>query len=199
MLSAHRGAASIAGVLALSFLLMLGGCYTMSVSSDHDPAFDRSKYVTYDWSLPGEGLQTPSDPAVDPFVDSRVRTAVDRELAARGCQLKTTGPVDFIVGVHVETKLRAAIYQDPFLYPRGYYRGHYYHYDPWWGYPSRSYVGYYEEGLLAIDVIDALSKKLVWRGQAWGAVRAYPDPVSMQGDIDRAVRKILDQFSPISR
>ncbi len=192
-------AAKTGRLLLLSLFLMLAGCYTLSLSSDSDPSFDRSGYVSYAWSLSPGGGETPSELDMNPFVYSRIKSAVDRELSLRGYKLKTTGSVDFIVAVHAQSRLHAAIYEDPLLYSRGYYRGQFYRYDPWWGPFSRPYVGYYREGVLAVDVVDGVQNKLVWRGQASGALKGYRDPGSMQEDIDSAVSKIIELFSPLKR
>jgi hypothetical protein len=185
-------------------LLIIGGCSNVYVSSDYDPAVDRSRYVTYSWSTAEMGGEKGNDPAVSPFVYNRIHIAVDRELASRRYQLKTSGPVDFIVRVQVQKALRSALYQDPFYYPRvysrGYYRGQWYLADPWWGpYGYPNYVRFYEEGYLVIDIIDARSNKPVWRGSAWGVLREHPDPESIQKDVDQTVSSIIEKFSPLKK
>jgi hypothetical protein len=194
----------IANLFGFWLLFLLGGCNSVYVASDSDPAIDRSRYVTYAWYATEQSSEKGDDPYVSPFVFKRIHTAVDRELAARGYQFKQSGPVDFIVRVKVEKGLRSALYQDPFYYPpfysRGYYRYPYYFSDPWWGpYGYPSYVRYYDEGFLVIDIIDCRLNKPVWRGSAWGVLRNQPDSESRQRDVDRMVFNIIDKFSPLNK
>ncbi|NTV06053.1 MAG: DUF4136 domain-containing protein [Chlorobiaceae bacterium] len=194
----------ILNVLLFCSLFTLGGCSSVYVSSDFDPAVDRSRYVSYLWSSKEDYADTAGVSAHNPFIYKRVRNAVDRELAARGYELKKSGPVDFVVGVQIRKALKSALFQDPFYYPRGFYRGRFrgqlFMYDPWWGgWDSPAYVRFYEEGLLVVDITDGRSNKPVWRGSAWGALRDHPKMEAVQSDVDRTVSKIIERFSPLKK
>jgi hypothetical protein len=191
-------------LLLFCFFFMLGGCSSVYVSSDYDPAVDRSRYVSYLWSSKQDDVDSAGISARNPFIYNRVRNAVDRELALRGYELKKSAPVDFVVGIHIRKALKSALFQDPFYYPRGFYRGRYrgqvFMYDPWWGgWDFPAYVRFYEEGLLFVDIIDGRSNKPVWRGSAWGALRDHPDMEAVQSDVDRTVSKIIERFSPLKK
>lgn len=57
-----------------------------------------------------------------------------------------------------------------------------------------TYIVEYEQGTLIIDLIDAKSKKLVWRGAATGVITGKQD--DMERTIDYAVKKIFSEFPP---
>jgi hypothetical protein len=186
--------------MGVCFLILLAGCYNISLFSDDDPSIDRSRYVTYSWSSTGEANDQGDDVLQNPFFYSRVRTAVDRELTARGYELKHSGPVDFIVDVHGRTLLINDWYNDSFFSPRHYYRDRWIHYDPWWGVGSpQFYARTYEECTLVIDITDAGRHQIAWRGAFRGVTRELADNTQMQEDIDRAVSKIIERFSPLKK
>jgi hypothetical protein len=189
--------------LGFWILFLLSGCNSVSVFSDFDPAIDRSRYVTYSWLAPETGREKEDDPLVSPFVYNRIHSAVDRELARRGFQLKTSVPTDFIVKVRVEKELRSVLYQQPFFYPRIYSRGYYRHQwlmvDPWWSgsYGYSNAIRFYEDGYLMLNITDGRTGRLAWRGAAWGALTGSLDPDSNQKAVDRTVSTIIEKFSPM--
>ncbi|MFP2910425.1 DUF4136 domain-containing protein [Pyxidicoccus sp. 3LFB2] len=180
-------------------LLLLGmsGCSGISTTTDYDPA-SVSKvdaYRTYAW-LP---MPTGADPRVyNPLVGKRVMEAVDRELASRGYRQVDQNP-DFKLGWHgaIDQKLDTTTMD----YAYGYA------WDPWYGPMSPGMgvggagvpyttVDEYEEGTLVLDVVDAPSNKLVWRGTAQGVLSENPSEQQRQERTHAAVEKILEKFPP---
>ena len=54
-------------------------------------------------------------------------------------------------------------------------------------------VGQYDEGTLVLDMVDARTNKVVWRGSARGAVNGLIDNQRlMEQKIDEAVRRMLE-------
>ncbi len=186
--------------LSFCLLLFLGGCYNLSVSSCHDASFDPSRYFFYTWSATPEGSDAVGGNVQNPFFKSWVRRAVDRELAARGYVLKNNGPVDFIVNAHTETFVVGTIVHDPLFYPGGYYRGHnfrgYAWRDPFW---PQTWVSYHEDGILVIDITDALLHKPLWRAASRGVVREYGNDNSMRESVDHAVSEMIERFCPLKK
>jgi hypothetical protein len=70
--------------------------------------------------------------------------------------------------------------------------------DYYWGYGGRQIdVHQFTEGTLVIDLIDAESKNLVWRGTGTGAVeKSQRSPEEIQAKIDEVVHKIMKSFPP---
>jgi hypothetical protein len=174
--------------LALASILALPGCATMDISTDWDPAVDFTTLRTYAWGKSAE----PDDPrGNDSLIEGRVRTAVDRELAARGYALEQGGSVDFVVSYFaaVESKLDVRVLND------------YYGYRPGWGSydygaGSRTYVREYDQGTLVLDIANPDTSKLYWRGTAQTEVTDAATPAESEAIINEAVTKMLERFPP---
>jgi len=178
---------------AFALCLFLASCSTVSVSSDYDHAVNFSKYQTYRWPSGSEGIRKGDVLAENPLIYKRVQVAIDRELQQKGFRKSTSPSADFIVHAHAGIKKLKTYHQRygvEFPLYGSWYR-------PWWGpYGGFSYVSYYEEGSLVVDIIDASTSELAWRGMATGIVRDYSSPEQMQKDIDDAVARIIDGFPP---
>ncbi|UJH66591.1 DUF4136 domain-containing protein [Allomuricauda sp. SCSIO 65647] len=57
-----------------------------------------------------------------------------------------------------------------------------------------TYIKEYEQGTLIIDIVDASTKNLVWRGLATGVITGKQE--DMQKTIDEAVRAIVSKYPP---
>ncbi|MEC9486739.1 MAG: DUF4136 domain-containing protein [Prosthecochloris sp.] len=174
-------------------VVLLASCSTVSVTSDYDRAADFSKLQSYRWPLDSEEIRKGDLLAEHPLVYKRVQSAVDRELRGKGYRKSTSQSADFIVHTHAGIKKLKTYHQRygiEFPLHNGWY-------SPWWGpYGGISYVSYYEEGTLVVDIIDASTRELVWRGVATRVVRDYQSPEDMQKDIDEAVAEVLSRFPP---
>ena len=54
----------------------------------------------------------------------------------------------------------------------------------------------YDEGTLILDIVDAESRTLIWRGSARAEVSATVAPETREARVREAVRRILEQFPP---
>jgi hypothetical protein len=185
-------------ILPILALLLLAGCSSLSVTSDYDSRYPLSAYRSYRWPTEVERKGDDDLLAQNPLLYRRVSSAVDRELAARGYQLREAGESDFIVTIQAGVKEKMRFQQPQFIsYRWGVYRGRFGWYYPWWdpffSYPS---IITYEEGTLVIDIVDAKKNELAWRGAARRILRQYRNNEQLQADIDEAVSKILQKFPP---
>jgi hypothetical protein len=153
-------------------LLLLGGagCSSVRVASDWDRQYDFSGLHAYSWARTKEGAE---DPRL-PFLDRRIRQAVDAELAARGYAARESGG-DFLVVYHIKVHDRVDVVA----------------YGPRW---NRWHdVNAYKEGTLVLGIVDRARDEIVWTG--WGE-----GIVSERGPSEEAVRsavaKILKDFPP---
>jgi hypothetical protein len=176
--------------------LAVAGCSSLKVKTDYDPNVDFARYNTYAWLKPpvkDGASESPVEELVDPFarnslLDKRVRSAVEKELAARGYQKASDGSGHFRVAYHVILKDKTRVRTNPGVYYGGYYdRGHY----------GASYGGAssydYQEGTLLIDVIDARSDSIAWRGWAIGTNK---EGYYSEKQVAKAAHKILEKFPP---
>lgn len=175
-------------------VFFLAGCSAFSVVSDYDREYDFRKFQVYRWPVGDEGIRKGDVLVENPLVYKRVQSAVNQQLQARGYRLEDSKKADFIVYAHAGIKKRKSYHHGFGIgVPFGPYRW----YTPWWGpYGGYTYVSYYDEGSLVIDIIDARTKELAWRGVATRVVRQYRTPEAMQNDINEAVTKILESFPP---
>ena len=179
----------------VSFVLIsLAGCVTTRVMSDYDSSVNFLKYGTYDW-LPDENTMESSNDINNTLVNKRIKRVVDQELSYKGYQVDTLSP-NFYVTYHINVRERKmGVYRNYGCFHHGHHGHHGHHRHHHIGYPwhggYHSYV--YDETTLTLDIIDATTKELVWRG--WTYDRSY-GPTLSESRTRKAVRRILSKFPP---
>lgn len=169
-------------IVTVAGLLAAAGCATMTVSADFDPATNFGVYRTYDWAPP-DPLPT-GDPRLDanPFFDARVRAAVDGQLTATGLTQSADSP-DLLVHYHASVRDRLDVYRIDT--ERGYLPG----------YEGAEQVSVYEEGTLLVDLVDAETLRVIWRGWAQTDIQGVIDNrVRMEQMIQEATRRMFERF-----
>ncbi len=177
----------------LRTLLTLALCACASgwtVHTDHDPAADFSSYGRYSW-LP-RTVEITGEPRVDnPLLHTRVRFAVEQELASKGYRKILEGTPDFYVGYHLSltTKLDARTVDAHYGYGSA---GR-------WGRMGIPETRYYEseEGILVLDIVDAKLEKLVWRASGQRRIgEPSTTPEESERRVREAVAEVLKYFPP---
>lgn len=191
-------------LVGAGLILGLSACASVQTSTNFDPNSAQSfgKYHTYAW-LPMKAAKTEQDARVyNPIIQTRVQQSVDRELAARGFQKVAPGQKpDFKMGWHGAVDEKVAVDTVDSYYG--------YAWDPWYdpffgpvafggaGFPGdETMVREYQQGTLVLDVVDAGSNKLVWRGTAQAQLSEHMSAAKSQKLIDRSVDKLLKDFPP---
>jgi hypothetical protein len=150
---------------------------TMTVGSHVDRAADVSALHTFQWG-PADALPT-GDARLDrdPFFKDQVQGAVEKQLALRGIALaRPDATPDLLIHYHANIARRIDVNR----VDRGY------------GYcvvdecPGDME---YEAGTLVLDVVDARTNRLLWRGWAQRSVEDVLD------DHDRMARMIAEAIS----
>jgi hypothetical protein len=159
----------------------------MTVSSHVEHGLDLSRYQTFEWG-PADALPT-GDPRLDknPFFRDHVQGAVERGLLARGFQLTDVdASADLLVHYHanISKRINANV-----------------NHDGAYGYCSQAVcppeVVEYEAGTLVLDIVDARTNRLIWRGWAQNSVEdMLNDPDQMAKTIDEAVARMLLRLPP---
>jgi hypothetical protein len=182
----------------LAILLFLTACSSITVQQDFDPKADFSSFKAYAWTpLPANKT---NDPRVDnALVESRIISAINSQLASKGFQKSNSASADFLVSyaVAVNRRMGAHVIDNYYAYPTPYYtRGRYGY--PWMTPMAQPQVRVYEydEGTLVVDILDARTKGLVFRGAATATLRENPTPDQSTQRINEAVSKILAKFPP---
>ncbi|HEY8122323.1 MAG TPA: DUF4136 domain-containing protein [Myxococcota bacterium] len=177
---------------ALAFALALGlGCASSDGLYDHDPSASFAAYHNYaivHSEVAGQDLPLPSDDVANSqLVQRRVDAAIQRELAAKGLEPASAELADLIVAFSVSSRPAARSE----LYPAG--GGMYWPYGWWHDHWDAVYTRVYTEGLMIVDLIDAKSRLLVWRG--W-TKDPLPRSEDMSGIVDHAVHEIFENYPP---
>jgi len=176
-------------LMPLLLLVFIMSCSSVTVKTDFDPEYDFSTFKTYRWASAKE-LNPNDELAQHPLIQKRVMAAVDKTLTAKGMQKVESGDADVVVVAHAESKERMQVTQTG---------GGYYHpwYNPWWGpYGGSTYVSYYEQGTLVLDIVSWKTKELAWRGMGTSILKDYSDSEEMQKDLDVMVAKIMADYPP---
>ena len=161
-------------------LILTSTASAQSITWDYDRLTDFSRMKTYTWAA-GTELE-------DQLNHKRIIAAVDAQLAAHGLarvESAGTGP-DLLVAYHAtfDRNVRINAYSTGFAYR---FVG------------SRSTTANVEEilkGTLIVDLIDARTKTIVWRGIASKEIDVRADPAKRDRNINRAAEKLFNRYPP---
>jgi hypothetical protein len=162
-------------------LLFATASFAQQVKTDYDRSTDFSQYKTYSW----EKVQTQ-----DALWTPRIKEAVDAALAAKGWTQVASGGNVAIVAVEMTQNQQTL---------NTFYDG----LGGGWGWRRFGGGGFgeattttenYKVGTLVVDLFDANSKNLIWRGSA-------SDTLSNKSEkniknLDKGVQKMFDHFPP---
>ena len=171
-------------------LVMLSGCAV----TDFDRSVNFNAYKTFAWGKADIKVNNPVYESQ--LIQKNIRTTVEGEFAKRGIVRDKKDP-DFIVSYHTYTEAKErtdgrSFYGYPF-YPHRFYPFMY----GWgwgWGMPytyAERQTYNYTEGTLIIDVTDAKTDELVWRGAVTGKV---DDVSNLQKQITKGIRAIMKKY-----
>lgn len=152
----------------------------IQAGADFSRGTDFSPYRTFAWG-PSDALPT-GDPRLDnnPFFQERVRAAVEAELTNRGYELVSES-ADLLVHYHASVRDRVDVFETDREYG----------YDP----EGSTQVVQYEEGTLVVDMADAATKRVLWRGWAQGDLgSALADRDRMERHVQDGVARMFEEF-----
>jgi hypothetical protein len=168
----HKIVASLGVVL-----LAATASFAQQVKTDFDRSADFNQYKTYSW----EKVQTQNPLWVD-----RIKGAVETALSAKGWTQVPSGGNVAIVAIEMSKNQQTLnTFYDGF---GGGWR---------WGGgfgDSTTTVDNYKVGTLVVDLFDANSKKLIWRGSASDTLSTKSDKNIKE--LDKGVQKMFDHFPP---
>jgi hypothetical protein len=163
--------------------LVLGGCATMSAGSHVEPTIDLRTFYSYQWG-PRDALPI-ADPRLDedPTFHDYVQGAIEKQLTQHGLDFAGAAQPDLLIHYHATVATRIDVTSAD--------REHGYCY----GADCSARVVEYEAGTLVIDIVDARSNRVIWRGWARDSVTGvFDDRDRLHRKIDLAVRRIFDEF-----
>lgn len=169
-----------------SFLLIMSlylfvTCSPVKVATDYDSQADFSGYSTF--KIMKHKKRAESMSWIKNSLNlRRIDRAIRDQLTKKGFKELETGKADFLVAYHIGEQKKVDVT----------YYGYSYRHRPYPGMGSRE-VRKYKEGTVIIDIVDAATKELAWRGIGESALR---DPGYAEEQINDAVKAILDRFPP---
>lgn len=169
-----------ASILAVAWAtLALAGCATMRVGSFVERGTNFTVYRTYAWASDAQ-LST-GDPRLDnnEFFQTRLRAAVEKGLGARGLEKAESGQADVVLHYHasVTQKVDAGGVDEKY------------------GYCEDCSPSVFDAGSLTLDVVDARTNKLAWRGWAESTFDGVVDNQQwLERRVDESVGRILRTF-----
>ena len=162
---------------AAGALLFAIAVFGQPVKTDYDRTTDFSQYKTYSW----EKIQTQDALWVD-----RVKSAVNSDLTAEGWTQVPSGGDVAIVAIEM-TKTQRTL--DTFY--NGFGGG--WRFGGGFG-DATTTVDTYKVGTLVVDLFDATTKKLIWRGSATDTLSDKSDKNIK--NLNRGIQKMFDHFPP---
>ena len=174
------------GVLIFILLVAVSGCSSLSVNYDYDQDANWAKYRTYGWMETPERDTNPAAPLGDSgLLKQRIQNSINLVMADR--RISTSNDPDLLVIYHLGSQEKIQVTDWGYRYS-----------DYYWGYGGRQIDVYqFNEGSLVIDLIDAETQNLVWRGTGTKVIdQSQKSPEEMQDRANKIIRKIMESFPP---
>ncbi|WP_163335687.1 DUF4136 domain-containing protein [Desulfopila sp. IMCC35008] len=177
-------------ILCFLIVLCAAGCSTVTVTDEAVGSLDLQQLKKYSWLAPQDKVAHVR--AVKPEVEKLIVASVERYLAGKGLERTATEDADFFIawfGKVDEKVSRTSVAH--FYRPYGY--GALAAQHPVMveeGAPAQNW----QEGTLILDIIDADSKAVVWRGSATDTIRGDMSADEVVVYINRSVKGLLDRF-----
>lgn len=174
----------------MAVLMMLTACSGIEVSQDFDTEMTFPRLETYAWK--NRPVEEHDDVRADnPLLHKRFRQNIDMALREKGFAQKA--PADFLVdySYSITTRLESEPVNTGFGFGIGSYRrygGFGIHTDP--------AIHQYDVGIFVIDIYDAETEDMLWRGRGSEVVSRHPTPQQNSEMVRRLVEAVLAQFPP---
>lgn len=163
--------------------LTVSACATMNVSSHMVGGLDFTQYHSWQWA-PADALPATDARLNNAFFQDHFQGAVERQFTTRGyTQTAAGGTSDLLVHYHANVSPKMAVNTG----------------DPSYGacYDENCTVRVLENevGTIVLDVIDARTNQLIWRGWAQTSIEGVLDqPERLDARIQKAVKGMFARF-----
>ncbi|MFD2570906.1 DUF4136 domain-containing protein [Spirosoma soli] len=181
-------------LMIVGLLSVIYGC-APRVTVDSNSNIDFNKYKTFAWM--DSDVKAGQNPLYyNQLATESVENTMGRVLSEKGLKEVKSKP-DLIVGYHffVEDKTRTVATPNSAFYGpyAGWGRWGYGGWGPgWWGWGGQQYTQeQYQAGTLVVDMVDARTRKLVWRGSVQNAVA---DPARIAAQLTKEAERIAEKF-----
>ena len=128
-------------------------CSGITVHTDRDRDVNMKPYKTYAWAEIKD-IEAKNNPLYyNELSDKRIKTAVNEQLTKKGYSISSENP-QLILHYHIVIEDQMELRNDPYM-----------PYGPYWLQQNINYYRY-NEGSLIIDIMEAKTNNLAWRGWA---------------------------------
>ena len=171
---------TVGAALATAAAFWIGACAPVHVNASLERGMDFTRYASYTWAA-DEEFNT-GDPRLDnnEFFQNRIRSDVEGVLATRGFEKATPATADLVIHYHANTTQKIDVNDLDYQY----------------GYCEDCHSSVYDAGTITLDLVDARTHKLVWRGWSEGSLDGIDSQAIIEARVDEAVKKILQQLPP---
>ncbi|HSN55338.1 MAG TPA: DUF4136 domain-containing protein [Candidatus Sulfomarinibacteraceae bacterium] len=174
--------------IAIVLALVAAPAAAQKVYVDYDRSADISSYETFAWGDTPEASLSDNNP----FIHSRIKNAIEYHLTKAGLTEVGSNP-DLYVTYYGESGEEVSFMTTSVGWGYGYGPGWYW--DPYWGGMGGMTTTtpiVHEAGTLVIDIWDAKTKNLVWRGTLSGTIP--DDPQKMSKKVEAGIEKIVTKW-----
>ena len=152
---------------------------TISVFYDYDRELDITSYSTYNWKVISAVESNRNPIYYNELNDKRIKTAADKVLQDKGYRLVKDAP-SILIHYHITVEDKTIVTMDP----------NEHRFSPYWMREEMS-TYQYKEGTLILDLMDAESNELVWRGWAVGVLEDLR-PDHFEKKLTKTIERILE-------
>ena len=188
--------------LVLIAVLIAGPAFAQKIYIDYDKEYDGSNTKTFAWSETKETSLAETEPSLH----SLIINTIAEHITASGVKQVDNDP-DVYVTYHGSTKEELSL--DTTHYGYGVGTMSYGRYGGYGGYYGRYYGGGYGGsstttvrsyliGTLVVDIWDAKTEKLVWRGIA-ANITISENPHKLDKNIEKALRKMIKKWQKMKK
>ena len=162
-------------------LLILSSCSGPDIRSESSPGVKLANYKSFDWASE-KSLEQPNDFSKkrDDVLDSQIKNQVDAYLTQQGLVRDAKNP-ELKLAYTVRTTRESQV--EPGYYPEPFYS--------YWGEEPVERIVEKNKGSVDLDLLDAETGKLVWRGVA---VMDIPDTGESPAQVKEALNDILQRL-----
>jgi len=171
---------TLGAALATAAAFWIGACAPVRVNASLERGMDFTRYASYTWAA-DEDFNT-GDPRLDnnEFFQNRLRSDVERALATHGFEKATPATADLVIHYHANTTQKIDVNDLDYQY----------------GYCEDCHSSVYDAGTITLDLVDARTHRLVWRGWSEGSLDGIDNQAMIEARVDEAISKILQQLPP---
>ena len=165
--------------------------YAQDVRFNFDKQADFTKFKTFKWVTIKGGRH------VNDIADQQIRAAIESELAVKGLVRTDADNADLYIGYQaaVDTEKQMNTFDTGWGYGPGYGGG-------WYGYggggmgSSTTTTTTIYVGSITVDMYQAATKSLIWRGMASKTLDVKANPEKQQKNLQKAMNKLFKKNYP---